>query len=91
MDASDPAESVKAIANELVKFSDDLADKPRWLIINKIDLLDAEDQATATQDLLRKLDWKGHFFEVSAATGEGTQSLAQAVMRELEEIAEEAE
>ena len=91
MDASDPAESVKAIANELVKFSDDLADKPRWLIINKIDLLDAEDQATATQDLLRKLDWKGRFFEVSAATGEGTQLLAQAVMRELEEIAEEAE
>ncbi len=91
MDASDPAESVKAIANELVKFSDDLADKPRWLIINKIDLLDAEDQATATQDLLRKLDWKGRFFEVSAATGEGTQLLGQAVMRELEEIAEEAE
>jgi GTP-binding protein len=91
MDASDPAESVKAIANELVKFSDDLADKPRWLIINKIDLLDAEDQAKATQDLLTKLDWKGRFFEVSAATGEGTQLLAQAVMRELEEIAEEAE
>jgi GTP-binding protein len=91
MDASDPAESVKAIANELVKFSDDLADKPRWLIINKIDLLDAEDQAKATQDLLRKLGWKGRFFEVSAATGEGTQLLAQAVMRELEENAEEAE
>ena len=91
IDASDPADTVKAIANELVKFSDDLADKPRWLIINKIDLLDAEDQAKATQELLRKLDWKGRFFEVSAATGEGTQSLAQAVMRELEEIAEEAD
>ena len=91
IDASDPADIVKAIANELVKFSDDLADKPRWLIINKIDLLDAEDQAKATQDLLRKLDWKGRFFEVSAATGEGTQSLGQAVMRELEEIAEEAD
>jgi GTP-binding protein len=91
IDASDPADSVKAIANELVKFSDDLADKPRWLIINKIDLLDAEDQAKATQELLRKLNWKGRFFEVSAATGEGTQSLAQAVMRELEEIAEEAD
>jgi GTP-binding protein len=91
IDASDPADTVKAIANELVKFSDDLADKPRWLIINKIDLLDAEDQAKATQDLLKKLDWKGRFFETSAATGEGTQALAQAVMRELEEIAEETE
>jgi len=91
IDESDPAESVKAIANELVKFSTDLADKRRWLVINKIDLLDAEEQAKASQDLLEKLDWKGRVFEVSAATGEGTQSLGQAVMRELEEIAEEAE
>jgi GTP-binding protein len=91
IDGSDPAQAVKAIANELVKFSEDLAEKPRWLVINKIDLLDAEDQAKAARDLLRKLDWKGRFFEISAATGVGTQSLGQAVMRELEEIAEEAE
>jgi len=91
IDGSDPAESVKAIAQELVKFSADLADKRRWLVINKIDLLDAEDQAEASEDLLSKLDWKGRVFETSAATGEGTQALGQAVMRELEEIAEEAE
>jgi len=91
IDASDPSEAVKAIANELLKFSEDLADKPRWLVINKIDLLDADEQAKAAQDLLKKLDWKGRVFEISAATGEGTQSLGQAVMRELEEIAEEAE
>ena len=91
IDESDPAESVKAIANELVKFSAELADKRRWLVINKIDLLDDEDQAKASQDLLSKLDWKGRVFEVSAATGEGTEALAQAVMRELEEIAEAAE
>ena len=90
IDASDPADAVKAIANELVKFSTDLADKRRWLVINKIDLLDAEDQAEASKDLLSKLDWKGRVFEVSAATGEGTQALAQAVMRELEQITEQA-
>ncbi|NIA27903.1 MAG: GTPase ObgE [Desulfobulbaceae bacterium] len=90
IDGSDPAESVKAIANELVKFSVDLANKRRWLVINKIDLLDAEDKAKASKELLSKLDWKGRCFEVSAATGEGTQSLAQAVIRELEEIAEAA-
>ncbi len=91
IDGSEPAESVKAIAKEVVKFSADLADKRRWLVINKIDLLDADDQAKASQDLLRKLDWKGRVFEISAATGEGTQVLGQAIMRELEEIAEEAE
>jgi GTP-binding protein len=91
IDGSDPAQAVKAIANELVKFSEDLAEKPRWLVINKIDLLDADEQAKAARELLEKLDWKGRVFEISAATGEGTQSLGQAVMRELEEIAEEAE
>jgi GTP-binding protein len=90
IDGSDPADTVKAIANELVKFSEDLADKRRWLVINKIDLLSADEQAKAVQELLGKLDWKGRAFEISAATGEGTQLLGQAVMRQLEENAEEA-
>jgi GTP-binding protein len=85
IDGSSPAEVVKAIANELGNFSEDLADKPRWLVINKIDLLSAEDLATARVTLLAELGWSGPVFEVSAATGEGTETLAQAVMRELEE------
>jgi putative protein kinase ArgK-like GTPase of G3E family len=36
------------------------------------------------QDLLEKLDWKGPVFEVSAATGAGTDKLAQAIANELE-------
>ncbi|MDH3374321.1 MAG: Obg family GTPase CgtA [Gammaproteobacteria bacterium] len=84
IDGSDPAVTVKAIANELGNFSEDLADKPRWLVINKIDLLSSEDLAVAREALLKKLDWNGPVFEVSAATGAGTEALAQAVMRELE-------
>ncbi len=84
IDGSDPAEVVKAIAIELSKFSEDLADKPRWLVINKIDLLTAEDLAAARDELLEKIDWSGPVFEVSAATGAGTEELAQAVMQELE-------
>ena len=82
---ADPAEDVRAIAAELAHYSDDLATKPRWLVINKIDLLDAEQRAAAKDSLLRALDWNGPVFEVSAATGEGTEPLAQAVMRELED------
>jgi GTP-binding protein len=85
IDGSDPAEVVQAIVNELGNFSADLADKPRWLVINKIDLLTGEDLSAARDELLEKLDWKGPVFEVSAATGEGTEALAQAVMRELED------
>ena len=80
-----PADHVRAIANELGNFSEDLADKPRWLIINKVDLLDDDSRAEARAALLENLDWKGPVFEVSAATGEGTEPLAQAIMRELEE------
>jgi GTP-binding protein len=91
VDGSDPADAVRAIAQELANFSEDLAVKPRWLVINKIDLLDDEERAAARQRLVEQLDWKGPVFEVSAATGEGTEALGQAVVRELEELAEAAD
>jgi GTP-binding protein len=84
----EPADEVRAIAEELVKFSSELADKPRWLVINKIDLLSDEDQEVARDMLLEQLQWDGPVFEVSAATGAGTDELGHAVMQELERIAE---
>jgi len=86
IDGTDPADVVKAIANELGNFSEDLAEKPRWLVINKIDLLTTEDRAAARQKLLEDLAWDGPVFEVSAATGEGTDALGQAIIRELESL-----
>jgi GTP-binding protein len=80
----DPVHAVQALELELGKFSAELAEKPRWLVLNKIDLLDDETLALMKQDLLEKLDWNGPIFEVSAATGEGTEALGQAIMRELE-------
>lgn len=88
---AEPAQEVRAIAKELEKFSADLADKPRWLVINKIDLLNEEDLAVAKEMLLEELNWSGPVFEVSAATGAGTEALGHAVMRALEEIKEEEE
>lgn len=84
-----PANEVKAISRELLNFSEELAGKPRWLVINKIDLLSDEDRAVARDELLQELEWDGPVFEVSAATGEGTESLGQAVMRELELVDEQ--
>jgi GTP-binding protein len=88
---AEPAQEVRAIAKELEKFSVDLADKPRWLVINKIDLLNEEDLAVAKEMLLEELNWSGPVFEVSAATGAGTEALGHAVMQALEEIKEEEE
>ncbi len=80
----DPADSVRAVANELEKFSAELTESPRWLVINKVDLLASDARAERRQALVADLDWDGPIFEVSAATGEGCDELAQAVMRELE-------
>jgi GTP-binding protein len=81
-----PAGDIRAIARELEKFSSELAEKPRWLVINKIDLLADDDLAAAREALLDELGWEGPVFEVSAATGAGTEALGQAVMRALEEF-----
>ena len=80
-----PAAEVAAIAAELENFSAELAAMPRWLVINKIDLLAEDKRVLAREALLSELAWEGPVFEVSAATGEGTEALGQAVMRELEE------
>ncbi|MBT8083122.1 MAG: GTPase ObgE, partial [Gammaproteobacteria bacterium] len=84
--AAQPARDVQAITGELEKFSPELAQKPRWLVINKIDLLDDDALAVAREALLGELSWDGPVFEVSAATGAGTEALGQAVMRALEEF-----
>jgi GTP-binding protein len=88
IDGSEPADAARAIVTELANFSADLAAKPRWLVINKIDLLEAGERQAARVQLVEKLNWQGPVFEVSAATGEGTEALAQAVVRELEALQE---
>jgi GTP-binding protein len=87
---ADPAGETLAIAKELAEFSEELAAKPRWLVINKTDLLSVDDLVEARATLLGRLGWKGPVFEVSAATGAGTEALGHAVMQSLDEPGEEA-
>lgn len=79
-----PAVQVRTIGDELAKFSADLADKPRWLVLNKADLVPADGLDELRERIVAELQWPGPVFAVSAATGTGTEGLAQAVMRELE-------
>jgi len=85
--SSDPASVFRSIENELVSYSASLAERPRWLILNKIDLLGAEARASEQRRILDELKWEGPVFAVSAETGEGTVKLAQAIMREIEKMA----
>ena len=91
-DGSSPAHAVKAIANELEKFSETLASRDRWLVLNKVDMVPEADREAHCQAIVDELGWKGPVFRISALSGEGTKPLTQAVMRWIEERAvEEAE
>jgi GTP-binding protein len=71
-DSTDPAEQVRAIENELRKYDPDMLEKPRWLILNKGDLLDDEERTERAQAIITALDWKEPWFVVSAIGREGT-------------------
>ncbi len=81
----DPAERIETLARELEKFDQALGQRERWLVMNKVDLLAAEDRDTWCEDIIERAGWSGPVHQVSAATGEGTRELAAAVMRRLEE------
>ncbi|WP_069385164.1 Obg family GTPase CgtA [Halomonas caseinilytica] len=84
-DESDPVAAAQAIAHELGQFSPALAERPRWLVLNKLDLLPAEERDAAVDDIVTRLAWQGPVFRLSAISGEGTDALVQAVHRWLTE------
>ena len=82
---ADPVQDARAIVQELKKFSKELAAKPRWLVINKSDLLPEAEAQKRARAIVRGLRFRGPHFLVSAATGRGTKELCEAVMGFLEE------
>ncbi len=84
---ADPVKDARAIVGELKKFSKDLAAKPRWLVINKRDLLPEKEAEKRAKDIVRRLRFRGPWFLVSGATGLKTRELCEAVMRFLEDQA----
>jgi len=81
---ADPVRDARAIVRELKKFSARLAAKPRWLVLNKCDLLPAAQARKRALSIVRRLRYRGPHFLISGATGEGTPALCAAVMRFLE-------
>ena len=83
--AADPVHEARAIVAELKKYDEALYRKPRWIVLNKVDLLPDDERAARVQRFLRKLGWKRRTFAISALTGEGCRELVYAVMEHLEE------
>lgn len=87
-DGVEPADAALAIAGELGRFSPTLAERERWLVLNKTDLVDAETFAERKAKVLEGLDWQGPVYEISAIKSEGTDRLCGDLMAYLEELRE---
>ena len=73
------AADAKAIVNELRKYDEALYQKPRWLVLNKVDMLQPEERQKVIKDFLKRFKWDGPVFEVSALNGEGCDRLCYAI------------
>jgi GTP-binding protein len=81
---ADPVRDAISIVGELGKFSEDLLAKPRWLVLNKSDLMPPEEATAKAISIAQALDYRGPAFLISGATHSGTSDLTEAVMRFLE-------
>ena len=85
LDESDPAEAAASIVRELERFSPTLASRPRWLILNKVDLLSQEELSARRDAVLKAISWTGPVYEISAISKDGTSALSGDLMTCIEE------
>lgn len=79
----DPVAQAKAIVGELKKYDAALYEKPRWLVLNKLDMIPVEERAAKVKDFVKRLKFKGPVFEISALTREGCEHLVQAIYQQV--------
>jgi len=78
-EAVDPVAEVRTIARELEKYDAALAAKPRWLVLNKLDMIPTAERAARVSTFVKRLRWKGPVFAISALTREACDTLVRAV------------
>lgn len=83
---ADPVQQVKAIAAELKKFDPKLHAKPRWLVLNKLDMVPEGEREARVKDIVKRLRYKGPVFEISALTREGCEMLVQKVFEHIAQV-----
>ena len=87
----DPVAQAKAIVGELKKYDKALYEKPRWLVLNKLDMVADDERAAKVKDFVKRLRFKGLVFEISALTREGCEPLVQAIYQHVkaQQVAEQ--
>ena len=79
----DPVAQAKAIVAELKKFDPNLYSKPRWLVLNKLDMVPEEERAARVKDIVKRLKFKGPVYELSALTRQGCELLMKDIYKQV--------
>src|SRR5450830_820552 len=82
----DPVAQAKAIVGELKKYDEALHKKPRWLVLNKLDMVDGDERAAVVKDFVKRFKFKGPVFEISALTREGCEQLVKTIYQHVKEV-----
>jgi GTPase len=83
--ATDPVADARAIVRELERYDPALAEKPRWLVLNKLDLIDEDERAERVAAFVKSYRWKGPVFAITAIDGSGCRELVFAIQAWLEQ------
>jgi len=75
----DSVAQAKAIVRELKRYDESLYEKPRWVVLNKLDMVPSEERAQRVADFIKRFRWKGPVFQISALTREGCETLIRAI------------
>ncbi len=81
----DPVAGARAVIEEIERYSEALAAKPRWLVVNRLDTVPREEREARVEEIRRALGWDGPVYGISALSGEGTRELCADIMRYLDE------
>ena len=82
----DIVHEARAIVEELRKYDEALADKPRWLVLNKLDMIAEEERADKVAQFVRDYGWTGKVYQISAATREGTDALMLDIQNYIDQV-----
>jgi GTP-binding protein len=84
-DGVSPAEAAEVAVGELEKFSGTLAEQPRWLVLNKLDMVPEDEREERCQSVIDALNWEGPVYRISAISKEGTDLLAREIQTFLDD------
>jgi len=82
---ADPVHDARAIVEELRKYDEALYEKPRWLVLNKLDMVPENERDERVRQFAQDYGWEGPIFAISALTAEGCKQLTYAIMEHLEQ------